>query len=742
MNVKIYYNKQWIDITNDILLGQITLADRCDEAFGVGNFSFESNVITENIPPYTPLKIDNTYYVCSSEITENLITKTIIHNVEVLDATSLLSRYIIGSKNFSTTGTNQYDNEKVIILKNLVFAKYGVTILFDNILTLDKKIEYTFGAGSTYYDCLCEMSRNYNVAVKVKKIVLSSGKISSLQCTFSSLNGIDYQLNKNDILNYTISQNVDDYCKRLEGEMTNVIDRNDKAILDAYTCRVDDVKLDYDNCKIILPTKIERVETFKVNGSLSFVMTNIKGKYFATYRTGYSNETGWSYDVPTGEYALIDWLYDVADSLDVSYKNTPIYELLNQMATYYGVNLEDDILLNYNFTLKAQNAFTDDNEEIDWYFNLEWSNSNDEYITTYFDYSEWVLEKNKYDTLTAREKPKYAYYKSGDNYIDGMNVAYKDDFWNNILGITEFPFFNQHTPELKSSFTNTESGATIIMTSYGIKDNPALNKYYIEYYPITNPIIMIEKNEDMLDCSRSYSKGSNFIDFDKLTTAMKIDNSYLGKPELSIELDVTNNTNLPKVTNKVYFNNKYWYITNYTITYSLNGTIMNLNLASNYNKLADVIGVSTQFEETKNPLNNIIDRPILIEASDFDVDISNLWLRFLFDGGTYLFKRACLLKNDDVKIIYCEMLDHYCFERSSVKEKNNVYVVTDVAYGNEYNEATSVNIDVVKLPVNLTLDNSMYLPYYNGNVNVVAELGTHLIYKDARERLLFTILLK
>lgn len=725
-----------IDITNDIIMGNVVLSKRCDEAFGLGSFTFESKTINYNIPPYTPLIIDDVYYLCSSNLSENLITRTYIHSVEVIDAASILSRFVLGSKNFSVKGTNRKDYEKIAILCELVKQKYGVSIIISNASDLIKEVEYTFGAGTTFYDMLCEILRNYNKSIIVKSITTTTIEVS-----FISLDGLSYTINEKDILNYTINQNIDDYCKRLEGEMTNVIDRTNKIVLDAYTCRVDDVKLDYDNCKLILPTRIEKLATFKVNSSLSFAITNIKGKYFSIYRTGYSDATGWTYDIPTEEYTLFDWIYDIASSLSITYSETPIYELLNQMATYYYINLEDDILVNYKFTLKSTRQFTDDDGKIDWLFNLEWSNSNNEYPATYFDYTDWVLEKNKYDTLTAREKPKYAYYKSGDNYIDGMNVTYKDDFWNTILGIAKLPFFSQHQPEIETSFTN-ESGASLYITSYELASNPVVNKYYIEYYAITNPLISVEKNDNMLDCSRSFSKGNNFIDFDKLINAMNINNSWLGKPELTLELDVSDYLELPTITNKIVFKGTSWYVINYTITYSLNNTIMNLNLASNYNKLADVVGVSTQFEETKNPIENIIERPILIENSDFEIDISNLWLRFKFDNGDYLFKRGCLMTSNSYKIIYCEMLDHYCFDKSSVREANNVYVVTDVAYGNEYNEAKSVSIDIVKLPKNLTLDNSMYLPYYSGDVNVVAELGTHLVYKDARERLLFTILLK
>ena len=739
MNVKVYYSKQWIDITNDILFGQITLADRCDEAFGVGNFTFESNVITDLIPAYSRLLVDDKYYLCSSEITQNLVTKTYIHNVEVLDATAIFSRFIVGSKNFSVTGTYQYDYQKVGILTNLMDKKYNINIVApENLRALNKKIEYTFGAGTTLYDAICEILKPYNKRIKVTSIT-----DTAINYELIDLDGAFYTLNENDILSYSIRQNIDDYCKKLEGEFTNVIDRNNYTVLSNYTCRIDDVKLDYDNCKILLPTAIEQLNKFSVYSKGMFSVLNIKGEYFKALGTYYPTINTWDYDIPDEAQTISYWLNIMAsssDELDYGVNDTPLFKILEQIASAYGLSGAYEL---FNLKLKADgNSYTNSNGEYDFMFDLIWDDANEGMFEILADMTNWVVEKNKYDILEAREKPLYAYYKKGDNYIDGMNVVYKDDFWNKVLGIAVQPFFSHHNIGGDEVFSDTASGMYALVGKTPLNTNPVLNKYYMEYNAIANPIVIVDKNEEMLNCSRSYSKGSNFIDFDKLVEAMNIDNSYLGKPELSMELNVSNYTTLPQVANKITFKERTWYLSNYTITYSLDNTIMNLNFVSNYNKLADVIGVATQYEETKNPLENIIDRPIVIEQSYQVVDRSNLWLKFNFDNGRSLFKRATLLEYSNYRILYCEMLDHYAFDKETIKDsKANVYTCNDVPYGNSYNEATKVKIEIIEMP-NLTFEQSMALPYYTGTYTTILSIPEMYIYKDARERLLFTILLK
>lgn len=735
---QLYYANKWIDISSCIQSPQITLANRCDEAFGIGEFTFEIFSISEPIPAYSRLKIDNTMYLCSSSTTRKICDGTTLHNVEVLDSTAILSRFIVGSKNFSVKGDNRSDYQKVAILGVLMEQKYGIKISIENYEVLDKEEEYTFQPGTTYYDAICMILRNYNKRIKVVNIT-----DTLIECILLDLEGSPYELDESRILNLTMQQNIDDYCKRLEGEMTNVIDRTNVVTLKNYTCRVEEIKLTEDNCKIILPTRIEKLQRFGVysGGQLSF--KNIKGEYLSIFRGVYSQAGGWDYEISEDARNLQYWISCMASSnpaLDFPNYETPLYKIVQQFAEEYNVDFYS-LLYDFNFKISWGERFVNSLGQYDYMFDLNWVTSNDDFDTLFF-LDEWVVEKNKYDTFESVEKPKYAFYSSGDNHIDGMNVMYKDDFWSKITGATVQAFFSHHNVTGGTKFQDTESGMYGYLSNVIPFDgNPLKNKYYIEYYAITNPFISVEKTANMLNCSRSYSKGSNFIDFDKMINSMNICNSYLGKPELSIVLDVTDLSEFPQVTNKINYLNKDWYLSNYTISYTPNKIIMNMNLVSNYSKLADVIGVSTQFEETKNPIENIIERPVLLEAHKVYHNPDNLWLRFVFDNRKPLFKRACLLRYGDYKIIYCETIDHYCFDKTTSKEKLDVYTCIDVPYGDNNNEVVEVSIDIVEMP-ELSYEQSMVLPYYSGSYEVSTSLGNFYLYKDARERLLFTILLK
>ena len=130
-----------------------------------------------------------------------------------------------------------------------------------------------------------------------------------------------------------------------------------------------------------------------------------------------------------------------------------------------------------------------------------------------------------------------------------------------------------------------------------------------------------------------------------------------------------------------------------------------------------------------------------MEANIININPANLWFKFEFDGTLELFKRATLLEYNGLKIAYCEMVDHYCFDKITTKEKNDVYTCEDIAYGNANNEITNVKISIIEMP-ELTFDQSMRIPYYFGSYTIKTSTASTLVYKDARERLLFTIILK
>ena len=86
----------------------------------------------------------------------------------------------------------------------------------------------------------------------------------------------------------------------------------------------------------------------------------------------------------------------------------------------------------------------------------------------------------------------------------------------------------------------------------------------------------------------SYGKSSNYVDFDKISNSMEIENQSMGKVEMVIEIDVTANDFLYPFR-KVNVEGKEWYVSNIQYRITPTQSIGTLNLVQNYNKIADVI---------------------------------------------------------------------------------------------------------------------------------------------------------
>ena len=192
------------DITNDIDTNTFNYIDRADSIYGTGSFNFESTYFTNNIPPYSILDWEGVKYCCSSEANYHYGNKSWIHNVSVIELTALLSRFLLGSKAFSVTGTNTFDYEKINVMLSLINSKYNVNIKLnrniDNLFS--KEIEYVFGAGTTLFDALNEIARQYNHKVSVVDVIDTTIKID-----FIDLNGVDYAMGNINILSIKKMQN-------------------------------------------------------------------------------------------------------------------------------------------------------------------------------------------------------------------------------------------------------------------------------------------------------------------------------------------------------------------------------------------------------------------------------------------------------------------------------------------------------------------------------------------------------
>ena len=715
-----------IDISNDVLLNTFNYMQRIDELFGIGSFQFESKTITENIPPYSVLVNNDKYYCCSSEATYHYGRQSWFHNVSIIEATSILSRFLVGSKAFSITGTNTYDYEKIAILVKLVEQKYGVEFEFDfEINKFNKQIEYVFGAGTTLFDALNEIYKQYNSRVYVSKIIQNEQNTIitlSVQELFE-LNNLVWDEKK--ILSKTKIQNPENYCKFLESEAKNVIDTNQTTLVSNLYPSATDIKLSQDTLVFKLPTPIYKLNSFKIANSQGKLKTQIttKGKFYLD--SGGNNITK----------TYGEWANQYSD----------FKEIYNQ---YYSEFFDWTFFKNTKWT-GNEGIYTPEFDNITHVQQIEGTVKN-------FDLTDHILSKEKYELLLDQDKPDYAYYTMGSNIIDGFNIFYKNSFWETVIGQTKAPFILRELFDdyrYQGEFYKQIGTSDYIQISEWelIVQHQILNQTYnIEYYPLTNPIIIEEKNDIPSNESvykpfaLSYGNASNYIDFDKLNNSMAIENNSIGKVEMVIEYDTTESGFGFDSMRKVTVDNKEWYIISSETTYNGTQQISKFNLVSEYNKTADIISLNSQYNTVNNPLQDIIERPIYIETNDqFIFTKGKTYIELgTFDNNnniinTMYFTPAILKQNDTY--LYFEMLDQYSAGTNATEINSGVYKLSDVGYVDENNEVYNIAISLVDIN-DLTIEQAKKMPLYNGtNYEFNSFIDLIDVYKDAREKLTFTI---
>lgn len=701
-----------IDITNDVLLNTFNYMKRIDDVFGTGSFNFESKTISYNIPPYSVLKIDNDYFLCNSEATYHFGKQSWFHNVNVIEATSVLSRFLVGSKSFSVTGTNKNNKDKIKILLDLINQKYGVNITFPN-LTLNNiftyEREYVFSAGTTLFDALNEISKNYNYRIFVKSIDGKKIVIDYINLTNLPLETI----NSNDLLSKTKIQNAENYCKYLESEATNVIDTTNTTIIDNIYPTSSTIRLSEDTYMVKTPTPIYSVKEFWVKARAIMEVTLTFPEKFDYSTLEYKTYEEWSE------------LHPVLISIYNNYfkEYLPDWEVFKQSIWY-----ANDKNLKYDKS----------SSNLSPYIKIDVTNK--------------LKSKEQYDLIDDKDKPDYVYYSLGSNVIDGFNIFYKNDFWNTIIGQTKKPYFLNLSYEDTSKQGVVYEDVTFTICKFKTLSGNIWGQIYgIEYYPIANPFLINEKKdnpENELNYKQyalSYGKSSNYVDFDKIINSMKIDNQSMGKVEMVIECDVTDKEFLHPYR-KVEVEEKEWFVSNIQYRITSTQAIATLNLVSNYNKIADVISLNSQYNTTKNPLQNIIERPLYYELNtsfEFTQGSSYMMVEFTYKDGTtknFVFSPV-VLKNDNDTYLYFEMQDQYSAgTRPITVSGTNDTKIEDVSYVDSNNEAVSYRLRILNLPfIDYSIARNLPVPPEEWYLYEETLTGQILVYKDAREKLTFTI---
>ena len=722
-----------IDISNDVDLNTVTYMKRLDDVYGTGSFQFESKTIDYNIPPYSILTANNEQYCCSSEANYHYGKKSWFHNVSIIELTSLLSRFLVGSKSFSITGSNRKDYEKINILIKLINNKYGVNIEFKegfDVTIFNKEIEYVFTAGTTLFDALSEILKNYNYRIMVDSVLGSDIYLNALDLATISFLQLDDTL----ILSKRKIQNSENYCKYLEMEATNVIDTNQLTIASNLFPKANDIKLNEDTFRIETPTNIFKLEKFEVISLYQNAM-KVQIQFDESWwlsQAGTTTEK--SFLMWEQQYPFLERFWANVFSkyfLDKDWFYSQIW--VGQEHILYPKNTSETLqgdLLNARLTL---------------------------------DLTSHILSKEQYDLIEDKDKPDYAYYTNGSNVIDGFNIYYKNDFWNDILGEDNYPFLiggikGEDTSGL--GFSISRDAYISVFKVYSIAStSPLKSVYRVTYYPIANPYMIDEKVDTPINETTykpyaiSFNKSSNYVDFDKLQNSMQIENKSIGKVEMVLEYDTTNLTFLYPLMAKLHIEDKDWYVVSSQTNYNGTQQVTTFNLVSDYNKIADVISLNSQYNTLKNPLDNVIERPLLVKTNaNFEGENGKLWfaLRFYDKDGdiigddeyTYNLVQATIYSNANDLYLYCQMQDNYSISRNAQTISTNVYKLSDVPYVNGNNEFYKVKIDLfelngfdyesaIKLPVHKFASNE----YYTKLIDTIETI----VYKDAREKITFTI---
>ena len=360
-----------------------------------------------------------------------------------------------------------------------------------------------------------------------------------------------------------------------------------------------------------------------------------------------------------------------------------------------------------------------------------------------------ILSSEQYNLLEDKEKPNYAYYTQGSKYIDGFNIFYKNDFWNTIIGQNVKPFIQTLSLTEEGIFSDYTFEQGYFMYSYANFGGQVMNNTYsIEYTPIVNPILIntkkdIPSNEQQYkNYSLSYGKSGNNIDFDKLVNSMEIENQSIGKPEMVVDF-VCEDEDF-SLYGKINFEDKIWYVVSSQLTINANQKTVRYNLVENYNKIAAVISLNSQYNTLKNPLENIIERPIYIEIDDeFELEESKCYVGISIKGEEdtdFLLKQPVILTTESDTVLYIETQDQYSFGTYAEKISDNVYKLSDASYVDSNYEVDEIYLQIFKIE-NIDVSELNVLPKFPSNnySEKLIDTKSIVVHKDAREKLTFTI---
>ncbi len=769
-----------IDITPYITVNQ-NQQKRCDDAFAITTFKMiiPATLFTKakyNIPPFTmfeiasaniaPMQRGNERYFGYSKCTKYLREQPdgemyYIHDVTLVEPLALLETIQIGTKTF----TNHNDKYYLDVLTKLIHNITGYNIHFDiptsgnNAWNSLDRHSYSYDKGTTAFEIANDIFTIHNCKMKIDfwDTITTSQNAYSIYFIIKPIN-LDsineVQFNDNTLTYVSYEQNFDNYCKCLESQVDNVVDRNTITKYSNLTCRSDNNICNADNCFIELPAKIEKAVRLQV---FTEVIEHVN---IYVNQEMYEEVERWN------RGSLTDLTFDdikngIASIVDENNNNEPKYGsdwLVELMEEIWESNPDfDESDYVFNGTIVGYN----------YVFNglrREDGNSTSR-VEKWFDITSNMLNEDIYMALPTNQQPKYCYYKSGDNKIQGIYKYYKDNWISNIQGVSAQPMLKECLDKEQTATSNIPIDSSeycrVYYSTTNERTNPMDVKWNVEAHPITNQYVKDVKDETNIvnenayfNTSRSYGNSANYIDYDIMRKNIHISNSFLGTPELTIQtLDYC-----PLDTNtKFEYDNQVWYVSSIVMEILREHIMYTINASTNYNKQADSIGVRTQYQATKIALDNIKERHIYFK-NDSSIELRQSYSYFLRcdfyrsaadESPLKVLLRANIYSVGDGGVtVVAKTIDNFSAGVKLAESNGGNYIQKDVPYADNNGEAYSLtciltyydNDDDVPISVSRKLPEFDTTEYALSGW-MVSPIEKYVIYKDEHESLAFTVYL-
>lgn len=759
MKIEIKISNTYIDITNNIN-GLIQEDLRLDEALDSATFSFITKEVrfSKNIAPLTPCKItdDNgvvTFWLCSSKMHKIGTNNIYSHQVDLIETVKYLQYLYIGSKAFSVIeGKENYNQSKdrLRILADLVYENSGIKIDTTMCNNLTEVRKYQFEAGYYFFDCCLEIMKNEGCL----PVLLEGSGSYDYALSYKNIESLESNqaIHLQDYIELNMEQSSEDYCENIITEMPEVIDRDTIQTV-ILSCRSTEDYIITDNACLVLPEKIEQVVSLHIK---------LPGNTAPCLKLPVSRTNNLS-DIYNKDIIL------TADSkkwIDDYISNTSLANKIKSWIDSYNAGYDE-------FIVSKRGNFI--------YLSL-WNSKDWESITVDDWTSVGVLNKKNWDLLEVDLQPAYIYFEEDRNTISGFYNTKDSAFMSKYMFGEKGPFFKNLalTPAFESDlktkyiradlYVDFEDKAKSLSNYSDVLYNDRYHILYLgsnkkvldSYSPLDyiykvryipkSPIMASEKksitpsNESKWKVSaKSYNNGSSVIDYNQLVPAMRKSVNMLGLVQTTIS--TIYNYKVGTRLDKGYIITKrsiYRIVSGHKVIQSYI-----YGLCDNFQQIASAIGIRTQYEATNVPKTGLIDRFILLEATlslgkNKQSDAMLMLEVNPVGTTTFLYKGCTLMETNNMTYISCSTIDNFTFDTSKEPGSGAYNKNQPASYANTDGYQHSYNFQIGYFPDEVSLSVLNALPYISDWIrpivrNNFVSLGTKIVHKDPRERLIFII---